>query len=681
MNAVRSLPSIASNLMRSLFFVKKTRAALDKVSTLQADVIVLDLEDSIEKSEKVNVRELYKNALKDNLFGSSKVFVRSSSLSCYEDVCEDIDTFTGTGIRGFMLPKINYEDEVKTVEDYISRVEREKGLTPMQTKLIPIIESLPAYFALDKIAVASRRNVGIIGGSGDFISEALCEDHSDTYDLYFSKIVLAARCAGIQPLWGVCDKIDDHAGFYNTNNKMKRNGFCGSAALTPKQIMMANAIYSLSPREAEWIRSVRNNGSNIKVIQPSVQESRQMIGPPHRVKAENMLKHHGVDRQPIARKAPSTVKRSVNGLSKDVKIGEIRSTPSEFVMTNGMINMWDSAFLKYQSNSPQAELPGHAPFSLSTTLAVSSSVQCFSYCARAHLGFKNIFQVRPLSAGERVRAIFRIDDVLLKKGSDSNSYAVANSKHWLVNQRDEVVLQLDKATMFCPRDCSPKTAAVKNVRSLNFEDSLLFTSALKSTSDAENSLPLIASSSLLAGDVMVHDIVKVMGNSEVRMLCYLLKIVNPHHHNIIRYNHTDILVPGPFVMAAAISNASFDLGGAVYEDILKCINPNKVNLGDQIGTLTFIEKCSAVESNPHLEEVILKHVAVKNTDMDTLASSVIPPELFADNMKPSEYEQLCIEKMPQLIHKIVCVVTRRVFRVRGGLKRTVTVPCELEQRS
>lgn len=663
--------------MRSLFFVKKSREALEKVKTLQADVVVLDLEDSIAQDDKMNIRELYTGALRDRVFGSAKVFIRSSSLSSANELHKDISTFTGSGIEGFMLPKVEKDSEVIEVEQLIAAAEKEKNMPSMQTKLIPIIETLPAYFALDKIASASKRNIAIIGGSGDFTAEAVCEDHSTTYQAYFSKCVLAAKCAGILPLWGVHDKIDDHSGFYRVNNKMKASGFAGTAALTPNQIAMANTIYSLSPKEIKWIESVKNNGSAIKLIQPSVQESRQMIGPPHRDKARNMLKQymHNEDNKRI--KIASSNKRSANGLSPNIKTGEINATSHECIVSDSLVNSWNSSFLQYSSNrliTGDSSAVNCVPFSLSTSLAGAFSVQCFSYHARAHLGFRNIFQACPIVPGDRVRGMFRIDDVLLKKGGDGNSYAVAKSKHWLVNQHDKVILQLDKATMFQPDHCSPKSAASKNTNLLDPEKTSLYKT---STNTSINEvLPMKPSPILLPGDILVHDIVKVMGHSEVRMLCYLLKIVNPHHHNMVRYSHSDILVPGPFVMAASISSASIDIGEVLYEDISSSVNPNKVNLGDQIGAITLVEKCTLLETNPNLEEVVLKHIAIKNMDMDTIAQLNLPQKLFED-MKPSSYEELCIAELPLLIHKIACMTTRRIIRVRSGLKKPCTIPQEL----
>lgn len=660
--------------MRSLFFVKKTREALEKVKTLQADVVVLDLEDSIAQDDKMTIRELYTGALRDRVFGSAKVFIRSSSLSSASEVHQDISIFTGSGIEGFMLPKVEKESEVVEVEQLIAAMEKEKNVPFMQTKMIPIIETLPAYFAMEKIASASKRNIAIIGGSGDFTAEAVCEDHSTTYQAYFSKCVLAAKCAGILPLWGVHDKIDDHAGFYRVNDKMKASGFAGTAALTPIQIAMANTVYSLSPKEMKWIESVNNNGTAIKLIQPSVQESRQMIGPPHRDKARNMLKQYVHGDECKRKRTASSIKRSVNGLSPNIKTGDINATSHECIVSESLVNSWNSSFLQYSSNGLDNSAVNQLPFSLSASLAGAFSVQCFSYHARAHLGFRNIFQASPLRPGDRVRGMFRIDDVLLKKGGDGNSYAVAKSKHWLINQHDKVILQLDKATMFQPDHCSPKSSTSKNTSLLDPEKTTLYENL--TTTDVNEVLPMRSSPILLPGDILVHDIVKVMGHSEVRMLCYLLKIVNPHHHNKVRYSHSDILVPGPFVMAASISNASTDIGEVLYEDVSSSVNPNKVNLGDQIGAMTLVVKCTVLEANPDLEEVILKHVAIKNVDMDTIAQLNLPQRLFED-MKPSSYEELCIAELPLLIHKIACVTTRRIIRVRSGLKKPCNVPQEL----
>ena len=101
--------------MRSVFFVKKTRKAMEKVKNLKPDIVVLDLEDSIAKDDKSRMKELYLNALRNKLFNEVKVYVRSSSLDSIGEVIEDLNTFAGSGIEGFLLPKLQDEKEVVEV--------------------------------------------------------------------------------------------------------------------------------------------------------------------------------------------------------------------------------------------------------------------------------------------------------------------------------------------------------------------------------------------------------------------------------------------------------------------------------------------------------------------------------------------------------------------------------------
>ena len=139
------------------------------------------------------------------------------------------------------------------------------------------------------------------------------------------------------------------------------------------------------------------------------------------------------------------------------------------------------------------------------------------------------------------------------------------------------------------------------------------------------------------------------------MLATLLHITNPHHHNIHRYSPSDILVPGPFVMAAAMANTSQDLGDILYEDVVSCTNINKVNPGDQINTVTYVMNARQLQENPTLEEVTLKHLAIKNTEMDHLLHGGIPKKLLNRELqKPSEYEAVCLEDCPLLFLRITC---------------------------
>ena len=671
---------------RSWFFPKKTRAGIERARTLGADAVILDLEDSVATEEKASVRNEYIRALNDGVLSNMRVFVRVSDLNEREAVEEDIRALTRPEIAGFVLPKVNHPDQIREIDAMLTDVEKECGvIAPGRTKLVPLLEVPEAYFHCDAIASISKRNICVIVGSADFTASAVCDDHSPTYDAFFSRCALAAKATGIEAVCGVHDKIDDHAGLERFCIKMKQCGYVGGLALTPKQIQIINNAFQYTPRELMWVDRVLDSerqAKNINLIQPSVQESRQMIGPPHKDKANAMRERHEAQVQIFSRTStatpPSTIRGTQikKGISSKVSLGEIVQTPFEVTITDTWKSLWETAFLStkgYATSLPRSKILGFdgfpIPFSLATTMAIAFSVSTLSYYARVHLCFRNVFQHRPLIAGDTVRAMFCINNTENKKGGDGSQYCIAHSTHWLVNQRDEVAFQVDKSTMFSPSHC--------NIQGTK-KDTHTYTTRLDPLKSVQRRhllqqpkgvfLPHLSVPTLSPGQLLVHDFVKVMGESEVRMLCTLLNIVNPHHHNKVRYQATDLLIPGPFVMSAAIGSAALDIGEIVYEDIPLCVNPNKVNFGDQIGAITYVESVEPLSENPQLEEVRLKHLALKNTDMEILSDMDFPKRLFqAEIMKPSEYESLCANEFPILLHKIACVVERRIIRVRPGL--------------
>jgi citrate lyase beta subunit len=656
-----------------MFFPKKSRECFEKMKLLQPDIVVLDLEDSVESQEKPGVRQLYLQALKDGMFPERNVFVRSSSLDCYAELIEDLRMFVGSGIAGFVLPKVEKSECVLETENLIAKIEKDKGLLDGSTKFIPIVETPLAHFHVNDIASCTKRNVGILAGSGDLTAEVVCDDHSSTYDAFFSNAVLAAKSNNIIPLCGVHDKIDDHIGFEKFCLKMKRSGFNGTVVLTPKQILMANYIFSLSPKEKEWTDDVLRREKWLKTIQKSVQESRQMIGPPHRIKAQNMIKTMTkIDKKPLK---PIRGTFSVNGMCPDLSIGEVVPVPLEVQLDNSWTTLWNSSFINTDCTNQHSKQ--HVPFSLASTMAVAFSVSSLTYHARVHLAFRNIFQHRQLSSNDRVRAMFRIESISSKKGSDGNQYSIVYSTHWLINQHDEVVLQLEKVTMFQPDNCKLQLTGNQNTKSLVPQSSYLRGNLLNYPH--ETFLPCSPNQPLVPGKLLVHDQVKVMGHSETRMLCNLLHIVNPHHHNVIRYDAVDILVPGPFVMSAGISIAGSDIDQVIYQEVPLCINPNKVNMGDQLGTMTYVMDVREVDGKPQYEEVTLKHVVVKNLDMEVVVQTDLPMELFEGDevMKPSKYEAMCANYCPLLLHKIACIIVRKIIRLKPGLSSSTKVPQEL----
>ena len=679
MHARRSSSKYFPFPMRSWFFPKKSKPSLEKSAKLKPDVVILDLEDSITSCEKPGVRKLYLEALTSGIFSNMNVFVRVSSLQISEsDLQEDIKTFVGSGIKGFVLPKVECPQNVLDIDGLISLTEEEKGITPSSIKLVPVVESPPAYFCLDKIASASGRNVSLHVGNADLIAETLCSDHSPTNDAYLSKLVLAAKSTGITSGWGAYDKIYDYAGFEKTCLKLKQFGFNGLITLTPKQIVLANYIFSMSPKEKRWVDNALKesyNSNALKIFKPSAPESWQMIGPPHVKKAKNMQDQM---EQLIEIKPLSPTLRGIfqsKGMSQDISVGEIVRSPLKVSVSEGLKTAWASSFVSqdgaYRLQEGVNPSDKMIPFTLAATVAGTLSIYSQPYHANANnLNYElSIFQHRALKTGDTVQSLHRIEEVESKKDSDGNLYSVVlSSTHWLVNQTNDVIVQFRKTTLDGGNYIlqPAKATCWQNVKSLKSDKSLLCESILQKP--VEWFFPPTFQPPLNAGNLLVHDFVKVIGHSEIQTLCSLFTVASPLGQS----------VPEPFVMAAAIANSAKDMGETLYEEIPLCLYMNKVNFGDQIGTLTYVTECEELEGRAGFEKLTVKHMAVRNCDMEILSQMNIPLSFFlVDKMKPSEIESLCITEFPILLNKIVCIIVRKIIRVQPGLQSPIEIPQEL----
>lgn len=667
--------------MRSLFVVKHDRTIIEKTAALnmaagylKPDLICLDLEDSVAPKDRPAVKKLYKDVLQDGILSSHNTFIRISSLDELDEVNDQLSMFIGEpGLVGFALPKVETPDIVVEIDQMIKKIEKDKGILSPITKLMPIVETPVAYFHLDKIALASKRNVVMTVGSVDFICAMTCVDHSLAYDAFFGKMAMAARAAGINAMWGAHGELDDIIGFENTCMKMKRSGYTRAVAINPMQVSAANAIYSLIPDENNWAEETLNrDGKVIDATQSSsAGKSRQIIGPPHRKKASAMMKYY----QPLTvTNSESCIRGTMPSESNIVpfSIGKIVPIPKKLKVSESWGTLWDSLFPN-ESRFHQVmtgcnnQLPFYLAYALGTSTMSSFSNR---HVVKVDLCTRNIFQNKPLSPGDTVQVLYQIDDV--KKVSDKNS--IVSSTHRLVDQADETILQFEKETMFPTKECKiinqEKPQKQATTLSIRPSDSCMYKSIMQIKSNEVTQLfPCqFQQPNLNTGQqLLIHDLVQVFGESEVRMLGNLLGIYvdrHQYHSNKIQYSGQNLVVPDPFVLAAGIANTALDLGEVVYEDVVYCANINKVSFGDHIGTLTYIEQCKESKGNKHLEEVLVKHIIVKQLDMKNVLQFNVPFKLVAesDKMRPTDVELLCATSCPLLHNKIACIVARRIVR-------------------
>ena len=222
---------------------------VDKAHTRGADVIQLDLEDSVPPSEKTAARKLVEKAAARVRRGGADVVVRfnqplSQAVRDIEhSICPDVDALACTKVGG--------ASHVQLLDELVSELEQKRGMTVGHTKFIVMIETSDAFFQIRDIVRASKRIVACNIGGEDF---ALDNDMQPTGEaLVYPKqqMIFAANTVGIIPL-GFIDSI---AGFgdWDAFRKMVRRsrdfGFKGAGCIHPGQVTIINQEYT--PGEAE----------------------------------------------------------------------------------------------------------------------------------------------------------------------------------------------------------------------------------------------------------------------------------------------------------------------------------------------------------------------------------------------------------------------------------------------
>src|SRR4051794_701231 len=124
---------------------------VEKAFTLEADVVIVDLEDSVAISEKQATRKPVAEALARPRKGRGYVRVNApSSPFCYADLVATIHQ----GVDGVLLPKVESAADLHAIDWLLAALERERGIAEGSIDLIPQIETAAGVQRVDRIIQA-----------------------------------------------------------------------------------------------------------------------------------------------------------------------------------------------------------------------------------------------------------------------------------------------------------------------------------------------------------------------------------------------------------------------------------------------------------------------------------------------------------------------------------------------
>jgi len=229
---------------------------VEKALSLDADAVILDLEDACPIAEKVATREVVVAACQKARTGRAYIRVNATTT---EWGYGDIVAVVRKGVDGIVLPKLETVDELRAVDWVIGNIEKERGLAAGAIDLIPIIETAKGLTNLRAIASAGSRIKRVSFGAGDFTLDlSITWTRSEAELLpYRSECVLASRAGNLEaPLDTVWTEIKDAEGFRASAGLAKQLGFQGKLCIYPDQVPVVNAIFAPTAAEVEWSRKV-----------------------------------------------------------------------------------------------------------------------------------------------------------------------------------------------------------------------------------------------------------------------------------------------------------------------------------------------------------------------------------------------------------------------------------------
>lgn len=228
---------------------------VEKAFTLQADAVILDLEDACAISEKAASRSKVTEALARPRQGLGYVRVNPLSTKfAYGDLTQTVRP----GLDGVVLPKVESASDLHTADWLIRQMEREHGMPEGGVDLIPIIETARGLAHLPEILAATPRVRRAAFGAGDFTLDLdlTWTRGEEELNAYRAQIVLHSRAAGIEaPLDTVWVDLRDPEGCAASARKARELGFQGKLCIHPDQIAAVNAAFS--PTEAQIARAQR----------------------------------------------------------------------------------------------------------------------------------------------------------------------------------------------------------------------------------------------------------------------------------------------------------------------------------------------------------------------------------------------------------------------------------------
>ncbi|MEA2099156.1 MAG: aldolase/citrate lyase family protein [Campylobacterota bacterium] len=221
---------------------------LNKINLLEADCIMLNLEDGVSKEDKPFALVLCAIFLTEHVISDKKLVVRVNALDegGYEEI-KYLNKFMPDAIR---VPKINNQSEVKQILNILDE----------KIELHLSIETAPAWNQLSSLAPSKRVTtfyLGILDLFADLrLPQTLINRDNPTMTYMLSHFLITAKSMNIKAVSFVYQEFKNLVEFSKWIELEKLMGYDSKGCISPKQVELANDIFVDDEKELQKAREI-----------------------------------------------------------------------------------------------------------------------------------------------------------------------------------------------------------------------------------------------------------------------------------------------------------------------------------------------------------------------------------------------------------------------------------------
>lgn len=239
-----------------LYMPGSNQRALEKARTIDADALILDLEDAVAPDAKIEARTRVCAAVKEGGYGRRELIIRVNALETPWGA-DDLFAAAEAQPDAILVPKVGRPGDIISASKVLQAAHAAD-----KTKLWAMMETPMAIINVREIAAAGiereHRLTCLVMGTNDLLKESRARALHNRFAVvpWLAMTIVAARAYGLEVLDGVYNDYKDEAGLREECEHGRTLGMDGKTLIHPSQVGPTNEIFSPTAEEVAWSRTI-----------------------------------------------------------------------------------------------------------------------------------------------------------------------------------------------------------------------------------------------------------------------------------------------------------------------------------------------------------------------------------------------------------------------------------------